>query len=1062
LGLSSFSEETRAFFFGRDDETAELGRRVQRKLLTVLFGQSGLGKTSMLRAGLVPRLRPEGYCPIYVRIDYSSGSPAPGEQIKEAVRDATEGAGTWSKPGTARTGESLWEFFHHRDDVLADASGRVLTPLLIFDQFEEVFTLAQTDDTGRARARAFLGELANLVENRAPSAIEDDEASAERFDFSRADYRVLIALREDYLAHLEGLRDLMPSVTQNRVRLTRMTGGPALEAVIRPGAGLVSDEVARQIVRFVSGASDLATAEVEPSLLSLVCRELNEVRIAKGEPEISADLLAGSRESILGEFYERSLADQPAGVRHFIEDVLLTDSGYRESVAEERVCKAFAGAGAPNAATQLVDRRLLRIEERLDVRRVELTHDVLCGVVRASRDSRREREAKERAERELAATRAKEESTRQALRRARTVAASCAVLALVAVGSAIFGYLNLQKAHARHTRELADTARAQAEGLVSYMMQDLAPSLEQYGRVALLTKLSDQAVHYFDELPPELKGPASLSNGAEALALASHIKSLSGDKAGSDQAQARSIATWEQAVAAAPGDSRPALGLALEKFVVGTDERLSSSEQEKRQREAIDELRHLHQNHPEDREITRQLASCLTGFGFQVGYAWGHAAEEVAVAEEALGLLDGLLATDPKSPILLASRISALQARADGTQFIGNKSKAIEYSEAALAFAEKALQSDPGNLALIAAAAHCGNNLSYRTSEVNDERSLEGERIARAHWQTLSQLDPNNAEYRKQFVWSHLMESNYWIKTGRLAPMRHAYEEFDTLLESVDRDREANEVFAWNTARLAKLEADTGHPERARERLAEMRDRYRTWVAKLPPADAAGWVAQAEPLGSASDVFISLHDWPELEHIATQTFAVLDDAVRQDPKNLPARLYRIGSRSWIALVRVRTGHAAEAVALLEPLPAQIVAVPTEPGDVEFRQTVTDGVANLLGEALLETGAVARAHSVLEGCLRSRETAVARQPINWGYQAGLAETCTLLARTFDSAKPEEAARRKKLLDCAAAILAKGETEGQLTIDNKELQAKVAALRGAEESTAGNAKRTENKP
>ncbi|HZL46950.1 MAG TPA: hypothetical protein VFC28_12060, partial [Opitutaceae bacterium] len=327
LGLDSFTEETRAFFHGRDDEGADLARRVQRKLLTVLFGQSGLGKTSLLHAGLVPRLRPDGYCPVYVRLDHSREAPPPAEQIKQAVQRVTAEAGTWSRPGSSQSGESLWEFFHYRDDLLTDASGRVLTPLLIFDQFEEIFTLAQTDDAGRARAQGFLRELADLVENRAPAAIEDDETAAERFDFARADYRVLIALREDYLAHLESLRDLMPSVTQNRVRLSRMTGGPALEAVIRPGGGLVSDEVARQIVRFVSGARDLATAEVEPSLLSLVCRELNEVRLAKGEPTISADLLAGSRDTILNEFYERSLADQPEGVRRFVEDELLTDSG---------------------------------------------------------------------------------------------------------------------------------------------------------------------------------------------------------------------------------------------------------------------------------------------------------------------------------------------------------------------------------------------------------------------------------------------------------------------------------------------------------------------------------------------------------------------------------------------------------------------------------------------------------------------------------------------------------------------------------------------------------------
>ena len=143
LGLASFTEETRAYFYGREDEVAELARRVQRKLLTILFGQSGLGKTSILRAGIVPKLRPEGYCPVYVRLDYSPETPEPSEQIKQAIFRATESSGTWTQPGVAVAGESLWEFLHHRDDVLRDASGKTLIPLLIFDQFEEIFRTAR-------------------------------------------------------------------------------------------------------------------------------------------------------------------------------------------------------------------------------------------------------------------------------------------------------------------------------------------------------------------------------------------------------------------------------------------------------------------------------------------------------------------------------------------------------------------------------------------------------------------------------------------------------------------------------------------------------------------------------------------------------------------------------------------------------------------------------------------------------------------------------------------------------------------------------------------------------
>ncbi len=99
LGLASFTEETRAYFFGREEEVAELARRVQRKLLTLLFGQSGLGKTSILRAGLVPRLRAQGYCPIYVRIDYAREAPEPAEQIKQAIMQSAQPLGPMDPGG---------------------------------------------------------------------------------------------------------------------------------------------------------------------------------------------------------------------------------------------------------------------------------------------------------------------------------------------------------------------------------------------------------------------------------------------------------------------------------------------------------------------------------------------------------------------------------------------------------------------------------------------------------------------------------------------------------------------------------------------------------------------------------------------------------------------------------------------------------------------------------------------------------------------------------------------------------------------------------------------------
>src|SRR5436853_5826706 len=80
-GLAPFDERDQAYFHGRSAESGELVRLVRRELLTVLFGRSGLGKTSLLRAGLFPLLREEDCLPIYRRLDHADGAPALREQV---------------------------------------------------------------------------------------------------------------------------------------------------------------------------------------------------------------------------------------------------------------------------------------------------------------------------------------------------------------------------------------------------------------------------------------------------------------------------------------------------------------------------------------------------------------------------------------------------------------------------------------------------------------------------------------------------------------------------------------------------------------------------------------------------------------------------------------------------------------------------------------------------------------------------------------------------------------------------------------------------------------------
>jgi tetratricopeptide (TPR) repeat protein len=760
LGLVSFTEETRAFFFGRDEEVAELARRVQRKLLTVLFGKSGLGKTSILRAGLVPRLREHGYCPVYVRIAYGRDTPEPAEQIKEAIRRAASASGQWTQVGVATAGDSLWEFLHHRDDVLRDASGEPLIPLLIFDQFEELFTLAQSDEFGRARAARFIEDLADLVENRPPTALEArmdaDESAAEQFDFDRSDYRVLISLREDYLAPLESLKRVMPSLSQNRLRLGPMTSAQALEAVLRPGRRLVSEEVAAAIVRFVAGGSELANAEVEPSLLSLICRELNDARLAQGREEISLDLLAGSHESILGSFYERSFADQPAAVRRIIEDELLTESGFRENVAEETLLKRFEAAGAsPGALATMVNRRLLRIEERLDVRRVELTHDVLCGVVKASRDQRLEREAREAAERVLEEQRARERAARHALRRVRAVAIGCILLAALALSAAMYAYVSAERAQraerqAQQNRVLAEQARTHAERLLGYLADDFERQLESFGQLKVVAQFTQRQIDYFHSLPPELRDPQTVRYGA--LALIEHAKTLQqlGDYGTGAQNTAEAIRLLEGLRRG--GDRSEATLVALDRAYTTrcllTDNQSTPSAPDACHR-AVTILESLAERPGASRPVRQAYLEALTNLGWAdqtVGVDYEGA---VRATGQAMQIASALGAKDLKDLEISADYAFAGAWRVNALVNLDRNDEALRVGKTVLAVADGVLASRPWYRLILRAKEITESTMAQAAGDELDPQ--EGERFALQEQQTAQaflRLDPKNVDMR--------------------------------------------------------------------------------------------------------------------------------------------------------------------------------------------------------------------------------------------------------------------------------------------------------------------------
>jgi WD40 repeat protein len=448
-GLRAFREEDSEFFFGRERETAALLDLVKRSPVFVFHGQSGLGKTSLVQAGLFPALRKLDFLCLRLRLDFDKAEPL-ADQIGAALALELDREGV-AGPRPA-SGESLWHFFHRRDVDFWGPRNRLLTPVIVLDQFEEVFTLGQRNEASAARVAALAAELEALIEHRAPPSViaelEADPDKALRYDLSRESVRMIFSLREDFLPHLRTWRERIPSLLEQEFRLERMSGAQAMYVVQRSGGDLLEPGVDRLIVDFVSTSQRLRSSarrledrEVEPALLCVVCEELN-IRRA-GNPRITAGLLTGQQHDIIGGFYERAFVGVDQPVRDWLEERLLTATGYRQRAALEDALQI----GLPLAAFDLlVDRRVLHREERDGVVWLELTHDLLSDPALRSRLVREQR-------RQAQLARAK-------LRRFRFAASGLGLLVVAAVLATFFAVKETVRARAQEKAALAAEAEA--------------------------------------------------------------------------------------------------------------------------------------------------------------------------------------------------------------------------------------------------------------------------------------------------------------------------------------------------------------------------------------------------------------------------------------------------------------------------------------------------------------------------------------------------------------------------------------------------------------------------
>lgn len=395
LGLQSYAEAQAGKFFGRDAEIEALTSLVNLNTLTIVFGKSGTGKTSLLNAGVFPRLR-KNYClPFRIRFSFDEKSPELVTQIKNVLKEEIDKYGF--KPEAYPGNETLWEYFHK------EPLWFTVTPILVFDQFEEIFTLAKSNPRFAGKELpAFWKELSDLIENTIPEELKEKflkQKEETGFNRKRQKAKIVFAFREEYLPEFESLATQIPSLKYSRFRLLPMNGLQANEVITKTWKENISAKEARQIVSYFTnepGLEDESLVTVEPSLLSQVCAYIDKGRIEKGGGKVSAELLSQyPKDKILAAIYEEAVTAAndrlPADteqkkkllynpVKVFLEERLITSEGYRTR---------YNLSGNDESLRPAINELNSRYFIREDDNAIELTHDVVAPVIKTDREKRR-------------------------------------------------------------------------------------------------------------------------------------------------------------------------------------------------------------------------------------------------------------------------------------------------------------------------------------------------------------------------------------------------------------------------------------------------------------------------------------------------------------------------------------------------------------------------------------------------------------------------------------------------------------------------------------------------
>lgn len=430
--VRAFLKSEASLFMGRDKEVRLLFNKVVAEKMVLLFARSGIGKSSLINAGLVPLLESRGFLPVQIRMS-ATNDPAdtPLQIFRNFISDYVDqkkfdqftedlrNTGFKHEPG-------LWAYFKCCTFPLA------FTPVLIFDQFEQFFGF----DT--PMQDQFLQQFNQLMSEFIPdeywewyiSNQHEDIKERYRSILVQPELKVVFAIRSDKIFEMNRLSQFIPAVLRNRFELYPLEEDEAREAIREPARK--ENEALYTSPRFeydkllldgiianLKGQNNV----IETTQLQIICSEIEnkiiiprkaEGKIKPGYTVTLKDLDSiGGIKKIIKSFYQNQIKCVGDDALQELARILIVDNLYDQNGHSRKILFKEAVVNILNTSKEsselikldktkklmsldnekfinkLLDLRLIREDYRENRKFYEISHDYLLNVIYLSAEDRK-------------------------------------------------------------------------------------------------------------------------------------------------------------------------------------------------------------------------------------------------------------------------------------------------------------------------------------------------------------------------------------------------------------------------------------------------------------------------------------------------------------------------------------------------------------------------------------------------------------------------------------------------------------------------------------------------